>query len=194
MKKKKTTKKIDLISHSLKFRERERHTHTHTHEKYGWTRARAPVKADDPLHRIVRQGDRKRPTSETAYNFLCKAGARSFHLENCNLLRRCTARGYARIRARARCKRSQPAPGDRLDNYLVREASFSFLLGSQGCYPRVSRTLTSPFLSRCGNRGSWRATLFLPLLVGRLARNRDDDASRVCEMLWDNMYSLDSLE
>lgn len=85
-KKKKTTKKIDLISHSLKFRERERHTHTH--EKYGWTRARAPVKADDPLHRIVRQGDRKRPTSETAYNFLCKAGARSFHLENCNLLRR----------------------------------------------------------------------------------------------------------
>lgn len=86
--KKKTTKKIDLISHSLKFRERERHTHTHTHEKYGWTRARAPVKADDPLHRIVRQGDRKRPTSETAYNFLCKAGARSFHLENCNLLRR----------------------------------------------------------------------------------------------------------
>lgn len=69
-------------------RERETHTHTHTHEKYGWTRARAPVKADDPLHRIVRQGDRKRPTSETAYNFLCKAGARSFHLENCNLLRR----------------------------------------------------------------------------------------------------------
>lgn len=69
-------------------RERETHTHTQTHEKYGWTRARAPVKADDPLHRIVRQGDRKRPTSETAYNFLCKAGARSFHLENCNLLRR----------------------------------------------------------------------------------------------------------
>lgn len=67
---------------------RERDTHTRTDEKYGWTRARAPVKADDPLHRIVRQGDRKRPTSETAYNFLCKAGARSFHLENCNLLRR----------------------------------------------------------------------------------------------------------
>lgn len=97
-KKKKITKKIDLISrfHSLKFRQRKRYTHT----KNGWTRARAPVKADDPLHRIVRQGDRKRPTSETAYNFLCKAGARSFHLENCNLLGRtlgkCT-RGFERV-------------------------------------------------------------------------------------------------
>lgn len=90
MKKKKKQQRKSILSPILWNFERERdtHTHTQTHEKYGWTRARAPVKADDPLHRIVRQGDRKRPTSETAYNFLCKAGARSFHLENCNLLRR----------------------------------------------------------------------------------------------------------